>query len=108
MARPSSKFTQLTFTKHCVPVKFIAVPSELRTVNDDANAAHEAIWLADNPRHADAVVVRRARAFTWAVVLGWVGMARWRTYWPDLFRDDVRAPTEPDWGTSRIFILPHL
>ena len=43
-------------------------------------------------------------ASIWEAVLGWVGIARWRRYWPLRLRLEVWLPTEPLWGISRIFI----
>ena len=40
VARASRLFTQLTFTKHCVPVRLIVWPRLFTTVNDCAKFLH--------------------------------------------------------------------
>ena len=82
----------------------MAVPRLLTVVKLPPNAIHAVCSAGVSPRQPAARSLSLARAATWAGVLGCVGIARCRTYWPDEFLELVRAPTDPLCGTSSIFI----
>jgi hypothetical protein len=93
---PAEILALLQATYQPIPERLMVLPRESVFGTLAAYVAQAARWAAVSVfDHACESAARPFRTTCWRGVLGFVGMARRRKYWPPLFRDAVAPPMEP-------------